>query len=63
MYSCVVSIFGYARSLKTDAEFREQIRRYLKGDDAIVARFLDKCYYRSGDYDSDSAMAAVAAVR
>jgi glucose-6-phosphate 1-dehydrogenase len=46
-------ICGYARSLKTDEEFREQILPYLKGGtDQEKQDFLELCIYRTGNYDS-----------
>lgn len=46
-----VIICGYARSKKTDEEFREGLRGKLKGDPATVSKFLERCTYRSGQYD------------
>ena len=60
-----VSIVGYARRDKEDAEFREHLRPFLlkcKGaTDAGVNSFLDLCTYRKGGYDSAEAMGRVAA--
>lgn len=48
------AICGYARSKKTDDEFRDHIAPYLKGGDEDEKNaFLDKCTYRSGKYDSE----------
>ncbi|EQC35901.1 glucose-6-phosphate dehydrogenase [Saprolegnia diclina VS20] len=53
-------IVGYARSKKSDAEFREFIGGYLKTkDEAKKAAFLDMCIYRAGAYDSASDVGAV----
>lgn len=46
-----VIICGYARSKKTDEEFREGLRGKLKGNSAQISKFLDRCTYRSGQYD------------
>ena len=47
------TICGYARSHKTDLEFREQISPFLKSDDEEEkTKFLDLCIYRQGVYDS-----------
>ncbi|OQR87944.1 glucose-6-phosphate 1-dehydrogenase [Achlya hypogyna] len=55
-------IVGYARSPKTDAEFRASIESYLKTDDKNKkTQFLNMCLYRSGGYDSIKAMRAVSA--
>jgi len=54
-----VVICGYARSHKTDAEFRDHLRPYLRGgDDEDRAEFLDRCIYRAGAYDSEAGVAA-----
>jgi len=46
-------ICGYARSSKTDEEFRAQILPYLKGGtDQEKQDFLEICIYRTGNYDS-----------
>lgn len=46
-------ICGYARSAKTDEEFKDQILPYLKlGTDEEKQEFLDLCIYRRGAYDS-----------
>lgn len=50
-----VVICGYARSHKTDAEFRDHLRPFLKGgDDEDRSDFLDRCIYRAGGYDSEA---------
>lgn len=65
-----VIIVGYARSAKSDADFRAQIAPFLKRkttahfaeDFDFEARkkdFLDKLLYRSGKYDSAEDVAAV----
>ena len=55
-----VIICGYARSHKTDAEFREHLRPFLKGgDDEDKSDFLDRCIYRAGGYDSEADVGAV----
>lgn len=47
------TICGYARSAKTDDEFRQRIRSYLKeGTETEKQAFLNMCIYRSGKYDS-----------
>eukprot|EP00180_Rhodochaete_pulchella_P000594 Plantae.Rhodophyta-Rhodochaete_pulchella.ctg14305.p1 GENE.Plantae.Rhodophyta-Rhodochaete_pulchella.ctg14305~~Plantae.Rhodophyta-Rhodochaete_pulchella.ctg14305.p1 ORF type:complete len:528 (+),score=122.94 Plantae.Rhodophyta-Rhodochaete_pulchella.ctg14305:142-1725(+) len=58
------TIVGYARSKKTDAEFREHIRKAIaKAEDSpeLVEEFLGICTYRAGGYDSDSDMARMIA--
>lgn len=64
-----VRIFGYARSKKTDEEFRAHLRPFLakkaatfgaKGEGA-VERFLSLCVYRPGQYDSEKNMGDVSA--
>jgi glucose-6-phosphate 1-dehydrogenase len=55
-------ICGYARSSKTDEEFRDQIWPYLEskgGSDVDRQAFLEKCIYRSGQYHSVSDVAKV----
>lgn len=64
-----VIIVGYARSAKSDADFRQQISPFIKRKtasqvasddfDARKEAFLDKCIYRSGKYDSASDVGAV----
>lgn len=70
-YSALLSLFrdgylpehtvicGYARSKKKDEEFR----KYLSGkltpggsEDETVSRFLERCIYRSGQYDDEHAV-------
>ncbi len=46
-----VIVCGYARSKRTDEEFREGMRKQLKGEPDTVNRFLETCIYRSGQYD------------
>lgn len=55
-----VTIVGYARSKKTDQDFRAGIKSYLKGDETEIDNFLKKCIYRSGGYDDDEAVQKVA---
>ncbi|KAF0692531.1 Aste57867_16400 [Aphanomyces stellatus] len=46
-------IVGYARSPKTDDEFRASIAPYLKAtDERKKLQFLNMCIYRHGGYDS-----------
>jgi len=55
-----VHIFGYARSALTDAEFRQRAAahltcRYTPGQHecaTLMERFLARCYYVAGPYDS-----------
>ncbi|KAL7692798.1 putative glucose-6-phosphate dehydrogenase, NAD(P)-binding domain superfamily [Plasmopara halstedii] len=51
-----VVIVGYARSSKSDEDFRAQIAPYIKPKtpetEARKDAFLNKCIYRSGNYDS-----------
>ena len=60
-------ICGYARSSKTNAQFVSQIRPYLekklKSDDdkAVLDTFLERCVYRSGQYDDRDRLRDVAA--
>ena len=54
------TICGYARSKKTDEEFKTQIRPYLKnGTDIQKDEFLKLCIYRNGAYDSTQDVATV----
>ena len=54
------TICGYARSSKTDDEFKAQIRPFLKrGTDAEKDAFLTHCLYRQGAYDSAADVARV----
>jgi len=47
------TICGYARSSKTDDEFKDQIRPFLKGGtEQQKTSFLKLCHYRQGAYDS-----------
>lgn len=51
---------GYARSKKKDDEFRDALRGHLKDDDSTeLDKFLNRCVYRSGGYDSEDDMARV----
>lgn len=53
-------ICGYARSAKTDEDFKAQILPYLKnGTDEEKQSFLDLCIYRKGAYDSTEDVASV----
>jgi len=53
-------ICGYARSAKSDEDFKEQIRPYLKdGTEEEIQEFLDMCIYRKGAYDSTEDVASV----
>ncbi|OQS04294.1 glucose-6-phosphate 1-dehydrogenase [Thraustotheca clavata] len=53
-------ICGYARSKKSDDEFRSFISAYLKTkDEEKKSAFLNLCIYRSGAYDSVSDVGAV----
>ena len=54
------TICGYARSKKSDEEFREKIRPYLPKDEPnTVTRFLCRCLYRNGGYDDYEAVKRV----
>lgn len=54
------TICGYARSHKTDEDFKEQIRPYLKnGSEEQKDSFLKLCIYRNGNYDSAEDVARV----
>lgn len=48
------TVCGYARSPKSDEDFKDQIRPYLKGrgTDGEMEAFLQLCLYRNGAYDS-----------
>ena len=46
-------ICGYARSKKTDDEFRAHIAPFLKGGTDEKEDFLGRCIYRSGGYDNE----------
>jgi glucose-6-phosphate 1-dehydrogenase len=44
-------VYGYARSLSTDEQLRDQIRPYLAAKhvaDSVVEEFLSLCFYKSG---------------
>ena len=41
-------VFGYARSALTDESLREQLRKFLKGDSALIEGFLSVCTYIQG---------------
>ncbi|XXG41619.1 hypothetical protein AAC387_Pa01g2050 [Persea americana] len=54
------TIFGYARSKMTDAELRKMVSKTLKcrinergNCDGKMDEFLNRCFYQSGQYDSD----------
>jgi glucose-6-phosphate 1-dehydrogenase len=38
-------IIGFARSKFTNIIFRENIKKYLRGNNEMINKFLDKCYY------------------
>jgi len=47
-------IVGFARSAKSDEDFRASLRSYLEGEDDSVTAFLELCYYRNGAaYDDE----------
>lgn len=49
-----VSIIGYARSKRSDEEFREKIGAKLSPggvSDDTIKEFLSRCFYRAGGYD------------
>lgn len=53
-------ICGYARSSKSDEDFRKQIGAYLKGGtEEEKEAFLNLCIYRHGQYDSVDDIASV----
>ncbi|CAJ1968684.1 unnamed protein product [Cylindrotheca closterium] len=53
-------ICGYARSPKSDEDFRDQLMPYLKdGTEEEKKEFLDLCIYRKGAYDSTDDVASV----
>lgn len=57
-----VTIVGYARSTKSDDDFRKGIREYLlkhSDNETLVDKFLAKCIYRSGGYDDQAAVKVV----
>jgi glucose-6-phosphate 1-dehydrogenase len=49
-------IWGYARSSKSDEDFRAHLKPFLAkvkgGSEELVDAFLARCFYRSGQYDS-----------
>ena len=54
------TIWGYARSAKTDPDFRDQIQPHLRGGtEEQRSKFLDLCYYQQGNYDSTEDVARV----
>ena len=56
-----VSIIGFARSAKTNAEFREWMKPFLEvGTDEQRDEFLSFCYYQIGQYGSAEAFTDVA---
>lgn len=59
------TIVGYARSAKTDDEFRSSLKEFLKASDSSDKerrdRFLARCIYRNGDaYGSHAAWTRLA---
>jgi len=55
-----VVVWGYARSAKTDDEFRAQIAPFLKGHGDCSEAFLQRCFYRQGPYGDAKAFAKLA---
>jgi glucose-6-phosphate 1-dehydrogenase len=54
------TICGYARSGKTDEDFKAQIKPFLKhGTEEETDEFLSLCIYRQGAYDSTEDVARV----
>lgn len=54
------TICGYARSHKSDEDFKSQIKPFLKtGSEEEVDEFLKLCIYRQGAYDSTEDVAKV----
>lgn len=45
------SIVGYARSNMTTDQFKDKLRKALKGDQECIESFLSICHYHSGQYD------------
>ncbi|CAE7900871.1 gsdA, partial [Symbiodinium sp. KB8] len=56
-----VAVVGYSRSSISDADFREHIAGHLTGDAEDKAAFLQKCFYRNGQYDSEEGFATAVA--
>lgn len=55
------TIVGYSRSKKSDDDFRNGLRKFLKADDPVsLDKFLSRCIYRSGGYDDVTAVRNVA---
>jgi glucose-6-phosphate 1-dehydrogenase len=57
-----VIIVGYARSARSDEDFRAHLRARLSPggvQEDILDRFLERCYYRSGNYDDAQRVAHV----
>lgn len=58
-----LNVFGFARSARTDSEFRDTLRSFLKGDDDAedqAPAFLERCFYRQGSsYDDTKAFSAL----
>jgi glucose-6-phosphate 1-dehydrogenase len=57
-----VVIVGYARSARSDEDFRVHLRARLTPggvQEDAVDRFLQRCYYRSGNYDDESRVAEI----
>ena len=57
-------VCGYARSAKTNAQFVSQIRPYLEkklkaGDEIALEAFLERCVYRSGQYNDSQRLGEV----
>jgi len=54
-------IMGYARSKMTNVDFRDKLKPWLlkHGDEDQVDKFLDLCFYRSGQYDDPKDMKKV----
>lgn len=55
-----VSIVGYARSDIPESEFRSHIAKGLKGHENKKERFLSRCFYFHGSYDSVDAFSKLA---
>jgi glucose-6-phosphate 1-dehydrogenase len=57
-----VVIVGYARSRKTDDEFRAHVSSKLSPggvSDPAISRFLQRCFYRAGPYGDEERLAEV----
>ena len=59
-----VTVCGFARSPKTDQEFRDSITGYLNASspdhETLKQQFLERCYYRQGAYGSNESFGALA---